>query len=94
MNIVYISLGIVSLILFFSVLYRHKNARNNIIHIVESNCVGCQCCLKRCHHQVLDVVSDKTGKHIVVKYPDRCSGCGDCLWGCKYNALELVERTK
>jgi NAD-dependent dihydropyrimidine dehydrogenase PreA subunit len=91
MNIVCISVGIVLLLWIFGSLHRNRKAKNKVIRVVESNCVGCQRCLKRCRRQVLYVEKEESGTRVVVKYPERCTACKDCMGGCKYNALELVD---
>jgi NAD-dependent dihydropyrimidine dehydrogenase PreA subunit len=40
----------------------------------------------------LEMVTDETEIHAIVRYPDKCAACGDCLVTCKFNALKLVER--
>ncbi|MDR1554335.1 MAG: 4Fe-4S binding protein [Prevotellaceae bacterium] len=59
---------------------------------MESNCVGCNHCVKRCRCHVLEMVEDETGKHAAVKYLDKCTACGDCIGKCKFNALKLIKR--
>jgi NAD-dependent dihydropyrimidine dehydrogenase PreA subunit len=90
MNIVYIILGIVFLLWIAGGTYRHIKGKNKIIHIVESNCTGCQRCIKRCPHKVFEALKEERKVRVVVKNPDRCSCCGNCIDVCKFNALELV----
>lgn len=90
MNIVYIILGSVLLLWLLGGTYRHIKGKNKIIHVVESNCTGCQRCIKRCRHRVLEAVKEEQGVRIVVKNPDKCSACGNCTGVCKFKALELV----
>jgi NAD-dependent dihydropyrimidine dehydrogenase PreA subunit len=92
MNIAYIILGIVFLLWITGSIYRHIKGKNKIIHVVESNCEGCQRCIKRCSHKVLEAVKDERKVRIIVKNPDRCSACGDCIGACKFHALELVSK--
>jgi ferredoxin len=93
MNTVYLCAGIVLLLWISGNLYRRQKNRNKVIAIVESNCTGCGCCIKRCSHRALETVEKSTGIYAAVKYPDRCTACGDCLVKCRFNALRLVERT-
>jgi ferredoxin len=88
----YIGLGIVIFLWISFHLYRKYKNKNKIICVVESNCGGCQRCVKRCSHHVLEMVEDKTGIHATVKYPNKCSACGDCMGKCKFNALKLIEQ--
>ncbi|MDR1879442.1 MAG: ferredoxin family protein [Tannerellaceae bacterium] len=93
MNVVYISVGIVFVLMMAGRLHGRERARKRVIRVVESHCTGCRRCIKRCSHHVLEMVKDETGmQHAVVKNPDKCTACGDCLGRCKFNALELVER--
>jgi NAD-dependent dihydropyrimidine dehydrogenase PreA subunit len=92
MNIVYIAGSVIVLLWLIGGIYRHLRGRNKVVHAVENNCTGCKRCLKWCKHKVLEMVSDETGTHIAVKYPDKCTACGDCVSICKFNALEIVER--
>ncbi|MDR2762167.1 MAG: 4Fe-4S binding protein [Planctomycetaceae bacterium] len=92
MNIFYIVIGIVILLLI-SVSWSHWQRRNKVIDIIESNCVGCGQCIKRCSRRVLEISETTAGIHVVVKYPNRCTACGDCISKCKFNALKLAERT-
>jgi len=92
MNIVYISLVILLSLWIVGKLHRKRHARNKIVRIITDNCTRCRSCLKKCNHQVLDMVNDKNGIRIEVLNPDKCTGCGDCISACRFNALELVER--
>ncbi|MDR3338797.1 MAG: 4Fe-4S dicluster domain-containing protein [Candidatus Symbiothrix sp.] len=92
MNIVYIALGIVFLLWILGNLHRKIKRRNKLIHIVESNCTGCQRCIKRCPHKVLEALKEEGKVRIVVKNPNKCSACGDCIAVCKFKALELVSK--
>ncbi|KAA6340182.1 Electron transport complex subunit RsxB [termite gut metagenome] len=92
MNVVYIGLGILFFLLISSKLHSRKKRRNKVIHVVESNCTGCQRCVKRCSRHVLEIISNEKGTRVVVKNPDRCTACGDCIGKCKFKALEIVER--
>jgi len=92
MSIVHISI-IIAVILLISVKwYDSRKKRNKVIYVVESNCTGCQRCVKRCTRHALEMVENETGTHATVKYPDKCTACGDCLAKCKFNALKIVER--
>jgi ferredoxin len=84
--------GAILTLWFIGGIYRHIQGKNKIVRVVESHCTGCGRCLKRCKHQVLEMVNDEKGKRVTVKYPGRCSGCGDCLGTCKFRALGLVKR--
>ncbi len=94
MNVVlYIGSAIVTLWLIGGI-YRQKQGRNKVVYAVKGNCTGCKRCvtnLRKCKYNVLELVCDENGKHIVVKYPDKCTACGDCVSICKFKALELVE---
>jgi Na+-translocating ferredoxin:NAD+ oxidoreductase RNF subunit RnfB len=92
MNTVYISTGILILLLVFFNLYHWWKNRNKIICVNESDCAGCRCCIKRCSRHVLEMVEDEIGIHAKVQYPDKCTACGNCLGKCKFNALKLVKR--
>jgi len=73
-------------------LYRRKRAKSKVVRIVDNSCTGCGRCLKMCRRKALDTVEDETGKHIVVKEPDKCTGCGKCVAVCKFNTLEIANR--
>jgi NAD-dependent dihydropyrimidine dehydrogenase PreA subunit len=92
MNIGYAILGIVLLLWIVGGTYKHVKGRNKIIYVVESSCSGCQRCVKRCLHKVLEAVKEEEKVRIVVKNPDKCSACGDCIGACKFNALKLVSK--
>jgi NAD-dependent dihydropyrimidine dehydrogenase PreA subunit len=92
MNVVYIGLGIIFFLMISEKLHSKKKRRNKVIRVVEDNCTGCQRCVKRCSHHVLEIISDEKRARVVVKNPDRCTACGDCIGKCKFNALEVVER--
>ena len=92
MTIVYISLVILLLVLIGGKLHRKKKGRNRLVHVIEKNCTRCRSCVKKCNHNVLDLVKDEKGTHIELKNPDNCTGCGDCISVCRFNALELVQR--
>jgi ferredoxin len=94
MNIGYITLGIVLLLWILGGIYRHIKRKNKLIHVVESNCIGCQRCIKRCTHRVLGALKEEGNVRIVVKKPDKCTACGDCIGVCKFDALELVPYMK
>jgi NAD-dependent dihydropyrimidine dehydrogenase PreA subunit len=89
MNIIYVLLILLGFFILSS-LYRHKRKRNKVINVVEDNCVGCQYCVKRCQHKVLEMKRDEDGYNIAfVKNPHNCTACGDCIKKCKFNALQL-----
>lgn len=91
----YYVVGAIIVLWFIGSIYRHLRRRNKVIHAVEGKCTGCKRCLtniRKCKRNVLDLVSDKNGKHIAVKYPDKCTACGDCISVCKFYALELVQK--
>jgi NAD-dependent dihydropyrimidine dehydrogenase PreA subunit len=94
MKTVYIILGIVVVLWIVGNLNRHKRAKNAVIYVDKNSCVGCQRCIKRCKHKVLEKVNDENGTRVVVKNPNKCTACGDCISGCRYDALRLVERIK
>jgi NAD-dependent dihydropyrimidine dehydrogenase PreA subunit len=93
MNAVYIVAVAVALVWCVGGIYQHKRRRNKTIHIIDNNCSGCQHCVKRCRHRVLDTVSDEKRTRVFVKNPHYCTACGDCLSACKFKALELIEKT-
>jgi NAD-dependent dihydropyrimidine dehydrogenase PreA subunit len=92
MNIVYITVGSVVLLWLVGGIHRHIKGKNKLIHVVESNCTGCQRCIKRCPHKVLEALKEEGKVRVVVKNPDKCTACGDCIRVCKFNALELVSK--
>lgn len=93
MNIIYIIIGIL-LLWFAGSFLRQQKRRNKTVCVVESNCTGCGCCVKRCPRHVLEISTNETEKHALVKYPDKCTACGDCLKKCKFNALKVIEKLK
>jgi len=92
MTIVYISLVILLLLLIGGKLHRKEHRKNQIVHVLEKNCSRCRSCVKKCNHNVLNLVKDEKGTRIEVINPDKCTGCGDCMSVCRFNALELVQR--
>ncbi|MDP4239720.1 MAG: 4Fe-4S binding protein [Bacteroidota bacterium] len=92
MNVIYISLVILLLLLVVPKLHRKRHTKNRAVRVVEDNCTRCRSCLKKCRHDVLDLVDNGNGMRIEVNHPDRCTGCGDCVSVCRFNALEFVER--
>jgi len=85
---------LIILFLLWIGLYLHKSKKSAkmIVHVIDVNCARCGNCLRKCHHDVLEMVQNETGIHIEVKHPDRCSGCGDCVSSCHFEALELIKR--
>ena len=92
MSIVYISIIIAVILLISARLYDSHKKKNKIICVTESNCTGCQRCVKRCTRRALEMVKNETETCATVKYPDKCTACGDCIAKCKFNALRLIER--
>jgi NAD-dependent dihydropyrimidine dehydrogenase PreA subunit len=92
---IYYIVGAIIVFWLIGGLYRHLRGRNKVIHAVEGKCTGCKRCLtnmRKCKHNVLELVSDENGTHIVVQYPDKCTACGDCVGICKFHALELIQK--
>jgi Na+-translocating ferredoxin:NAD+ oxidoreductase RNF subunit RnfB len=92
MNIALYIGGAIVTLWFIGGIYRQIKNKNKIVYVVEGNCTGCQRCLKKCRHRVLDKVSDEKGVHVFVKNPQQCTACGDCLSACKFKALEIVKK--
>lgn len=92
MNTIYIGLAILIIFMVVHKLHRKRHTRNRVVRVVEDNCTRCRSCLKKCRHDVLDIVHDGNGMCMEVKHPDRCTGCGDCISVCRFNALEFIER--
>ncbi|MDR2345121.1 MAG: 4Fe-4S binding protein [Planctomycetaceae bacterium] len=91
MNVIYVIVGVIILFWILGEIYRHLRDRNKILHIIEKNCTGCKCCLKKCKHKALNVINDKSGTHVVVN-TNRCTRCGNCISVCKFDVLELVGK--
>ena len=92
MSIVHIGIIIAVILLISFKLYDRHKKKNKVICVVESNCTGCQRCVKRCIRHALEMITNENGTRAAVKYPDKCTACGDCLAKCKFNALKLIER--
>ena len=92
MSTVHICIGILVILLISYKLYDKQKRRGKTICVVESNCTGCQRCVKKCSRRALEMVRNETVTYAVVKYSDKCTACGDCLGKCKFNALKLIER--
>jgi len=92
MHIVPISIVIAVILLILFKWYDSWKKRNKVICVVESNCTGCQRCVKRCTRRALEMEKNEIGTRATVKYPNKCTACGDCLAKCKFNALKLIER--
>ena len=91
MSIVHISIVVAVILLISFRWYDSWKKRNKVICVVESNCTGCQRCVKRCTRHALEMEKNETGTRATVN-PDKCTACGDCLAKCKFNALKLIER--
>jgi NAD-dependent dihydropyrimidine dehydrogenase PreA subunit len=92
MKIVVIS--IVLLVLFIvKEVFRKNNKANKIIHIDPDKCTKCKVFIKKCRRNVLAMVNDENGTHIVIQNPQNCTACNDCVRACKFKALSLVDRT-
>lgn len=70
---------------------RNRRRKKKTISVVRENCVGCKCCVKKCMHNVLEVVQTPEGPRVEVKAPERCRACGHCVAACPFHALELIE---
>ena len=90
MNTLYIVFTCMLLVYYMYGYYEDMRARKKIISVIDSNCIVCRCCLRKCRRKVLEIASGD--KHIALKYPQKCTACGDCISVCKFNALELVNR--
>jgi Na+-translocating ferredoxin:NAD+ oxidoreductase RNF subunit RnfB len=90
----YLIVASLLLLIIFLMYTRNKRAKNKVVHIIESNCKGCQRCLKICRRKALDVVNRESGRLVILKYPEKCTACRDCIAMCKFNALELVSRNQ
>ena len=92
MSILQISVVIAVILLISVRWYDGQKKKNKVICVVETNCTGCQRCVKRCSRHVLEIVKNETGTCATVKDSDKCTACGDCLSKCKFSALKLIER--
>ena len=96
MNVGFYIGGAVVVLWLIGGIWKHLRGKNKTVQVIGGKCTGCKRCLtnmRKCKHNVLELVSDDNGKHIVVKYPDKCNACGDCVSICKFNALQLVRKT-
>jgi ferredoxin len=93
MNTLYIVLASLLLLFVLAQLYRSKRAKNRALHIIYANCTGCRRCSKKCRHKALAMVTDETGLHVEMQYPEKCTACGDCIAACKFKALEMTPIT-
>ena len=71
-----------------------KKKSKRIVHIIEDNCIGCKCCIRRCRRQVLGISQMTDQTKVIVERIEACSGCGKCLSGCLYNAIELITHNQ
>lgn len=71
---------------------RNRRTKTKKINIVRENCVGCKNCVKKCRHNVLEVVQTSEGPRVEVKAPERCRACGHCVATCPFQALQLIEK--
>jgi NAD-dependent dihydropyrimidine dehydrogenase PreA subunit len=94
MNMMYYILGAIAVLWIIGSVSRHLRGRGKAISVTEANCIGCGKCLKRCHHNVFEMVKGEKSTHVVAKNLSKCTACGDCLGACKFNALEIVKREK
>jgi len=90
MNI-YIASAIVAMLAIWYI-YRNKQAKSKVVRVICDNCTGCGRCIKRCRRNVLNIIENDAGKHVVVENSQKCTACGDCIAVCKFNALELAIR--
>ncbi|MDR1976086.1 MAG: 4Fe-4S dicluster domain-containing protein [Campylobacteraceae bacterium] len=92
MNVALYIGGAIIVLWFIGGIYRHVHGLGKIISVIDDNCTGCKCCLKKCHRNVLEPISEEKRAHIIVKNPLRCNACGDCVGVCKFKALKLIEK--
>ncbi len=58
-----------------------------LIHFsINTNCTGCQACLKSCPSQA--IVGEKKKQHVILS--EKCSKCGSCKGECKFGAIEIA----
>ncbi|MDR1919561.1 MAG: 4Fe-4S binding protein [Tannerellaceae bacterium] len=91
MSIVYWIMGVLVLLWVVGGIHRRKRRGNRVIRVLEANCTGCQACLRRCSHRVLEAVRTETATSVVVRHPELCTACGHCMEKCKFKALEWEE---
>ena len=92
MSIVHSSIVIAVILLILVKLYDSQKKKNKVICVIDSNCTGCQRCVKRCTRHALEMVKNENETRATVKYHNKCTACGDCIVKCNFNALKLVER--
>lgn len=88
---IYFTIAVALLLVGFK-LYRQKQNKSRIVHIIDANCTRCRSCIKRCNHKVLSMVNDGNDYHVQVTNPDRCTGCGHCEEVCHFNAIQMIKR--
>lgn len=69
-----------------------RRKTDKVISVNHDNCARCRSCVRKCRHQVLEMVSDEQGLHVEVAHPAQCTACGECLDVCRFNALQLVNK--
>ena len=88
---IYIVFGIMILLIITKIIRKQKR-KKFVIYVVKENCTACKSCVKRCNHNVLEVMEDNQGNFMVIKNPQNCTACGNCIKKCKFNALKIKER--
>jgi ferredoxin len=56
---------------------------------VNSACIGCGLCVKKCQVDAISVKDKKASVDL-----SHCLGCGNCVSACKVNALALLKKKK
>jgi NADH:ubiquinone oxidoreductase subunit F (NADH-binding)/(2Fe-2S) ferredoxin len=59
--------------------------KNLIAYFINSNCIGCQLCLKNCPAEA--ITGTKKERHVID--PAKCIKCGTCRAVCKSDAVEI-----
>ncbi|MFZ5354633.1 MAG: methyl-accepting chemotaxis protein [Bacillota bacterium] len=67
---------------------------DNVIHVKEENCVGCNKCIRYCLALDANVSYNVDGDNKVKVNPEKCVLCGKCIEVCDHEARDFTDDTE
>lgn len=92
MTIFYLSTAVLFVLILTNRIHKRRNQTGKTVLIDDANCARCKSCVNKCPHNVLEMVNNEKGTHIIIKNSNLCTGCGLCLNVCNFNAIRLVSK--